>query len=102
MMKTPTLLAALFAVVLPAMATAGPVESACNKSDRQAASRSMCNCIGQVADMTLRGSDQKRAASFFKDPDKAQDVKMSKRDSDDAFWERYQVFTTQAEAYCAG
>ena len=102
MIKTPILLATLVAVMLPVMASAGPIETACNRSDRQAASRSMCDCIGQVADSTLRGGDQKRVASFFKDPDRAQDVKMSKRDSDDAFWERYQEFTAQAEAYCAG
>ncbi len=102
MSKTPFVLATLFAAILPVTGFAGPIESACNRSDRQAVSRSLCDCIDRVADMTLRGSDQKRVASFFKDPDKAQDVKMSKRDSDDAFWERYQVFTTQAEVYCAG
>ena len=101
MSKTPFVLATLVAALLPVTTFAGPIEQACNRSDRQAASRSLCNCIGQVADMTLRGGDQKRVASFFKDPDKAQDVKMSKRDSDDAFWERYQAFTEQAEAYCA-
>jgi len=102
MNKTPTVLAAVVAALLPLMAVAGPIESACNRSDRKAASRSLCNCIGQVAEFSLRGSDQKRVASFFKDPDRAQDVKMSKRDSDDAFWERYKAFTAQAEAYCAG
>jgi hypothetical protein len=102
MSRLPYLLATVVALSLPVQAFAGPVETACNRSDRAQASRSLCNCIGQVADMTLRGGDQKRVASFFKDPDRAQDVKMSKRDSDDAFWERYQAFTTQAEAYCAG
>ena len=102
MIKTPIVLATVVAAFLPVMAFAGPIESACNRSDRQAANRSLCDCIGQVADMTLRGGDQKRVASFFKDPEKAQDVKMSKRDSDDEFWERYQAFTAQAEAYCAG
>ena len=97
-----TLVAAVLPLVAPVVASAGPIQSACNRSDRQAASRSLCDCIDKVADMTLRGSDQKRVASFFKDPDKAQEIKMSKRDSDDAFWDRYQVFTTQAEAYCAG
>ena len=102
MIKTPIVLATLVAAILPVMAMAGPIESACNRSDRQAASRSLCNCIGQVADTTLRNGDQKRVASFFKDPDRAQDVKMSKRDGDDAFWDRYKVFTAQAEAFCTG
>lgn len=101
-MKLPIVLATLFATTFPLMSHAGPLESACNRSDRAAATRSLCACVGQVADMTLRGSDQKRAASFFKDPDRAQDVKMSQRDGDDAFWERYKAFGEMAEAYCAG
>ncbi|MEF3046364.1 hypothetical protein [Pseudotabrizicola sp. L79] len=92
--------AALFmAVAAPSFA--GPVESACLRSDRKQASRALCGCIQQVADMTLRGSDQRKVARFFRDPDQAQKVKMSKTASDDAFWERYQAFGAQAEAYCA-
>jgi hypothetical protein len=100
-----SLLAAAVAVSLPlwaAVAAAGPIESACNRSDRQAAGRSLCRCIEQVADMTLSGSDQRRAATFFKDPDKAHKAWMSKRDADDAFWDRYKAFGAQAEAYCGG
>lgn len=92
---------ALLATSLPALA-GGPIENACLRSDRKQASRQLCGCIQQVADMTLRGSDQRRVAGFFRDPDKAQDVKMSTRSSDDAFWERYQAFGEQAEAFCAG
>ncbi len=98
-------LAAAVAVLVPltaSMAAAGPVDKACNQSDRKAANRSVCSCIQQVADMTLSGSDQRRAASFFKDPERAQSVKMSKRDADDAFWDRYKAFSQQAEAYCGG
>lgn len=84
------------------MASAGPIESACMRSDRGASNRSLCGCIQQVADMTLRGGDQRRVAGFFKDPEKAQVVKMSKSGSDDAFWDRYTAFTAQAEAYCTG
>lgn len=82
-------------------AVAGPIESACLRSDRKQANRQVCGCIQQVADMTLRGADQRRAASFFRDPEKAQKVKMSKTASDDAFWDRYQAFGEQAEAFCA-
>jgi hypothetical protein len=85
-----------------APAFAGPIESACLRSDRKAANRALCGCIQQVADMTLPGADQRRAAGFFRDPDKAQQVKMSKRNNDDAFWDRYKAFGAQAEAYCAG
>jgi hypothetical protein len=80
---------------------AGPIEKACNKSDRKAANRPVCNCIQQVADMTLQGTDQRRAAEFFKNPDKAHSAWMSKSGRDDAFWERYKQFGAYAEQYCA-
>ena len=105
-MTKPILLATCVALVLPLLATAtaaaGPIERACLRSDRDAANRAICGCIQDVADQTLRGADQRRAASFFKDPDKAHKVWMSKSKSDDAFWERYKVFGAQAEAYCGG
>jgi hypothetical protein len=83
-------------------AFAGPIESACNKSDRKGASRSLCSCIQQVADMTLKGGDQRKAAKFFKDPDQAQRVRMSKSDRDNEFWARYKNFGETAAAYCGG
>lgn len=105
-MTKPLIVAALLAFALPVtFATAsfaGPIERACMNSDRKAANRSLCGCIQQVADQTLRGGDQRKVAQFFRDPDRAQTVKMSKRDSDDAFWDRYKAFGAQAEAYCAG
>jgi len=94
------LLAAAFSLIAGA-AVAGPIESACMRSDRSSANRALCGCIQQVADMTLRGSDQRRAAKLMKDPDLAHEVWVSKRGSDDAFWERYKAFGQQAEAYCA-
>ena len=99
------LCAALAVLALPVMtsfASAGPIERACLSSGRDAANRSVCSCIQQVADMTLRGTDQRKAAVFFRDPDKAQDTFLSKRNADDAFWERYKNFGATAEAYCAG
>ena len=95
-------LAALLAALGPSVAAAGPIERACMRADRDAANRSVCSCIQQVADMTLRNSDQRRAARFFADPDRAHQTWMSKRASDDAFWERYKNFGATAEAYCAG
>lgn len=96
------ILVVVLALALPGVAVAGPVQTACNRSDRDQATRSMCACIGQVADQTLRGADQRRAAAFFRDPEKAHKAWMSKRASDDAFWERYKAFGAQAEASCAG
>jgi hypothetical protein len=90
-------------VVLGAqVALAGPIERACNKSDRDAANASICSCIGQVADITLNGSDQRRAAKLMNDPEKANATWISQTASDDAFWDRYKAFGEQAEAYCAG
>ncbi|NBE07976.1 hypothetical protein [Paragemmobacter ruber] len=104
-MKTILFCAALATLTLPLFttpATAGVIERACLRSDRDAANRALCACIQQVADMTLRGGDQRRAAAFFRDPDRAHDTWMSKRGADDAFWERYKAFGSTAEAYCAG
>jgi hypothetical protein len=55
-----------------------------------------------VADQGLSGSDQRRVATFFRNPDKAHLVRMSQKRSDDAFWERYSRFGEKAEAICQG
>lgn len=95
------LMTAAAAVVLTTpLAVAGPVDSACLRSDRSA-SRQLCGCIQQVADMTLSRAEQRRASKFFSDADQAQKVRMSKSDADNAFWARYKNFATTAEAYCA-
>ena len=83
-------------------ASAGPIQTACLQAGRGAASAGLCSCIQQVADITLGNSDQRRAAGFFKNPDKAQEVHMSKTRNDDQFWQRYSVFGQQAEMACAG
>lgn len=101
----PMLLALCAVVAIPvftSVASAGAVENACLRSDRKAVNRQLCDCIQQVADITLQGSDQRRVATFFKDPEKAQQVRLSKSKGDDAFWDRYRAFSAQAEAYCAG
>jgi hypothetical protein len=94
--------AALSLVFLAGAAHAGPISSACNASSRSAATPGLCSCIQRVADQTLRSADQRRVATFFRDPDKAQDVRMSQKRADDAFWERYTAFGQQAEASCQG
>ena len=94
--------AAAFVSFSVTSAFAGPVERGCLKSDRKAANRAVCSCIQQVADMTMTGADQRRAAKFFGDPDAAHKVWLSKRAADDAFWERYKAFGEMAEAYCKG
>ncbi|WP_425091237.1 hypothetical protein [Tropicimonas sp. S265A] len=81
-------------------AQAGTIERACIQAGR-APSRSLCGCIQNVADITLSRSDQRKAAKFFVDPQRAQDVRMSDRRSDEKFWDRYQEFGNAARAYCA-
>ena len=104
-MKTTVILGIAAALALPFMAgiaAAGPIERACLASNRQQANRALCGCIQQVADRSLRSGDQRKAAAFFKDPDRAQQVRMSKTDHDNAFWARYKAFGAQAEAFCTG
>ena len=79
----------------------GPIESACLRSDRDAANRSLCGCIQTVADHVLSYGDQRRAAQFFSNPQRAQDVRQSNRSSDASFWLRYKAFGDSAESYCA-
>ncbi|KEP69070.1 arginine transporter [Thioclava dalianensis] len=81
------------------MAAAGPIDNACMKAGRTT-NASMCSCIQQVADMTLSNRDQRRAANFFHDPDRAQDVRMSDSQSDNDFWDRYKKFASAAEGFC--
>ncbi len=70
-MKKSVVIAALAAFVLPISASisvAGPIERACLNSNQKAANRAVCSCIQQVADMTLRGADQRKAAKVLHQP----------------------------------
>lgn len=82
-----------------APAQAGAIDNACMKAGRTTDVR-ICGCIQRVADQTLSSSDQRRAAGFFRDPDQAQQVRMSTSASDNDFWARYKAFATNAESYC--
>ena len=93
--------AALLVGIAGGTAQAGMIERACLKSDRQAASRTLCGCIQQVADATLDRRDQRMAASFFDDPHRAQEVRQSDRRRDEVFWQKYRRFGSTAESYCA-
>lgn len=85
---------------LPAMASAGPIERACNASDRPAANRSLCGCIQNVADATLQRREQRQAAKFFRDPQRAQDTRQSDNKGKERFWKRYRAFTNAATRSC--
>ena len=79
---------------------AGKIERACLQSDRPAASRALCGCIQDAADLTLTNSDQKMVARFFRDPHMAQEIRQSDRRSHEKFWQRYKNFGATAQAFC--
>ncbi len=83
-------------------ATAGLIEQACLRSDRQEVSLAACSCIQGVADFTLEDRDQRKVAGFFKDPERAEKARAADGKSDEAFWARYEAFGNQAEVYCGG
>lgn len=92
-------LAALFLTTAPALA--GPIDRACMSSPRQQKSAQLCRCIQQAADRTLSRGEQRKAARFFSDPHKAQEVRQSNKPSDSSFWKRYRGFGDTAEAMCS-
>ena len=103
-MTRPFILAVLMAAfVLPFVPTkseAGVLSRACMRSDRKAATRPMCNCIQQVANQNLSRADQRLAATFFKDPHKAQEIRQSDLRSHEKFWLRYKDFGVVVAASC--
>lgn len=86
--------------LLPGAAAAGDIERACLGSERAAGNRALCGCIQDAADLTLSTRDQRRAATFFADPHRAQEVRQSDRRSDEVFWDRYRQFGEAAESFC--
>ncbi len=80
---------------------AGVIERACLSSGREAANRALCGCIQEAADLTLNGGDQRMAADFFRDPHRAQEVRQSANNRNEAFWQRYKRFGSTAEEFCA-
>ena len=103
-MKLPLIAAAaaLLMMAAPAPVMAGPIENACNRSDRANNNRALCRCIDQVARQHLTRAEQRRAARFFRDPQMAQDIRMSRAPGDREFWRNYRAFGQAAEASCAG
>ena len=80
--------------------SADAIRSACLKSDRGYGQSRLCHCIQGAADGTLSGSDQRRAARFFKNPEEAQRIRRSDNRRDEAFWERYERFGATARKHC--
>lgn len=78
----------------------GDISNACLAADRRAANPALCSCVQQVANQSLSGREQTRAAAFFADPQLAQDTRQSDRPGDERFWLRYKAFTELATQVC--
>ncbi len=98
-MKKILLTCAVACLAIPAFAES--IERACLKSDRKAANRSLCGCIQDIADLTLSQTEQRRAATFFSQPHKTQEIRQSDARRDEIFWKRYKSFGSQAKTYCS-
>ena len=81
-------------------AAAEQIRLACLQSDKSGGNRALCGCIQDAADLTLTAKDQRLAATFFEDPNRAQRVRQSNSRSNTAFWERYRSFGETAESFC--
>jgi hypothetical protein len=103
-MKRIILMIALTGVLLPVAPEpmeAATIQRACMKSDRKAANRRLCLCIQDAARGTLSNSDQRLAATFFRNPGKSQEIRQSDRVSHEKFWLRYKEFGAKAQQMCS-
>ncbi|WP_323779664.1 hypothetical protein [Thalassovita sp.] len=92
--------ASLAMTIVPIVAEAGPIDRACMASNRKQKSWALCRCIQDVANQTLSRADQRRAAKFFQDPHKAQEIRQSDSRTHERFWLRYKEFGATAAALC--
>jgi hypothetical protein len=100
-MILPTLALAVAAgagLTLPA--GANPIERACLQSGRDSASPGLCACVGAAADLTMSRGQMRDGARFFRDPQRAQEVRMSDRRRDEELWEAWRNFGETAESLC--
>lgn len=88
------------ALTVTSAEAAGTIERACKTSDRHRGTAPLCQCIQGVANQLLTRSEQRLAASFFANPDKAQKIRMSDNRRDENFWKRYKDFGSVAARAC--
>lgn len=89
------------AVCIAGAGSAQSIERSCLQSNRDAKTRALCGCIQQAADLMLSTNDQKLAATFYREPDKAQEIRQSGRSSHEKFWDRYKDYAATAVKYCS-
>lgn len=80
----------------------GPIQKACQSSDRKARSRARCGCIQAVANDKLSGADQRRGAKYWRDPGKLQEVRQSDNPGNERFWKVWKAYGQTAAAQCKG
>lgn len=90
----------LGSIAFAAPASAGVIDRACRQTDRGASAPQLCGCLQSVANSTLKRSEHRRIAKFFKDPHMAQEVRQSGRRPDADFWLRYRTFGERAQQVC--
>jgi hypothetical protein len=95
-----TIYAVVLSLAAPAQAGLGALDRACRKSNRPSATPEMCRCIQRVANDSLTRSERRKAAKFFKDPQRAQNMRQSDRSSDKIMWKKYKVFGQRAREIC--
>jgi len=78
----------------------GEIGAACAESDRRGATDRLCSCVQAAANRHLNARDQALAATFFEDPDRAQEIRARTDRASNAFWDRYLAFTSQAKRSC--
>lgn len=78
----------------------GPIQRACMASDRKQASAARCGCVQAVANRELTSADQRRGASFFANPQRAQDTRQSDNATSEAFWLRWKAYGEAAGRLC--
>jgi hypothetical protein len=88
------------AVATPSAYATGPIQTACLRADRKAASRQLCGCVQAVANQSLSASDRSLAASFYADPHRAQEIRQSDNARHEVFWEKYKAYAARAERVC--
>lgn len=79
---------------------AGPIERACLKAERNGATRTLCDCIDDVARPIFSGSEMRRIAKFFADPHLSQELRQSDRGADERLWDRYKRWGLAVRRQC--
>ena len=85
-----------------ALYATGPIQVACLKQGRKAASRARCGCVQAVANRELSARDQRRGAGYFSDPHALQQVRQSDNAGNERFWKAWKAYGQRAAALCSG